>query len=166
MRSVLALLLVFSASPAYGAVKFDPQTGTGFVDRADVRKAFGWDDAALNARAGDVEFGYRTSTDDVYSVMCGRRTIRVPHQRVSSSTALKVRVERDGFALDGAVAGISGTSVAPAVGFPCPDERKPADKITKVELLCTSTRAALVASHGSSPAESHDLQVTESACHD
>jgi hypothetical protein len=122
------------ATPASAAVTYDPGAKTGFVGSADVRKAFGWTAAMLAARAGGVAFDHDFWTDDTYSVRCGGRTVPVVHHRVFGRYELTdALVSADGprshirygdsvtgFRLTGASSGISGTSVAPAVGRPCP----------------------------------------------
>jgi len=51
-----------------------------------------------------------------------------------------------GFRITGPTAGISGTSVAPAVGQPCPEPRGP--KITRADLVSTTMCWSLVVSSG------------------
>jgi hypothetical protein len=122
-----------TAAPARAAVAYDPLAKTGFVDAADVRDAFRWTDATLAARAAGLEFDHEFWIDDTYSVACGGAAFPVVHQREFGRYALTSTVAHGGrgqagaygkrlkgFTLSGAHAGISGTSVEPAVGQPCP----------------------------------------------
>jgi hypothetical protein len=119
------------ATPAPAAVTYDPVAKTGFVGAADLRHAFGWSAATLASRAGGVAFDHDFFTDDSYSVGCGGRTYPVLHHREFGRYELTDAVVRrssagygngiSGFRLTGAAFGISGTSVAPAIGQPCPE---------------------------------------------
>jgi hypothetical protein len=136
--ATLAAGVVFAA-PASAAVQYDPASRTGFVGAADVRRAFGWTAAMLAARAGGVAFDHDFWTDDTYSVVCGKRTYPVVHHKEYGHYELTEAVVRGagarsaagygggitGFRLGGATSGISGTSVAPAVGQPCPTGKGP-----------------------------------------
>ena len=127
------------AAPASTAVTYDPASRTGFVGAADVRRAFGWTAAMLASRAGGVSFDHDFWTDDTYSVVCGERTYPVVHHKEYGHYELTGTVVRGsgsrsasgygdgitGFRLTGASSGISGTSVAPAVGQPCPAGEDP-----------------------------------------
>jgi hypothetical protein len=143
-----------SATPAAAAVTYDPAAHTGFVDPADVRKAFGWSAAALAARADGIAFDHDFWTNDTYSVRCGRHRYPVVHPRVYGRYELAGAVVRragartatgygdrvTGFRLTGASFGISGTSVAPAVGQPCPaDGAEPGSTINSLRLVSTAT---------------------------
>jgi hypothetical protein len=171
------------AAPASASVRFDPDRGTGFVDGGDVRTPFRWSAAMLRARAAGVTFSHRRSIEDTYSVVCGwnaastghreHLTIVVTHVRESSSLNLRSSVAYDastataadpkgrvvGFRLTGAISGVSGTSVGPTVGAPCPDGRSYGETkiIDRVRLKSTATISALAASYRSL---SHDLLVT------
>ena len=149
-----------AAAPASAAVTYDPDAKTGFVAGADVRKAFGWTAATLTARAGRVAFDHDFWTDDTYSVRCGAATLPVVHHREFGRyelTGAVVRRDRPrtsagygdditGFRLTGASFGISGTSVAPAVGRPCPG--RPGATVDGLKLVGTATGWALAARSG------------------
>ena len=137
-------------APAAAAVTYDQAAKTGFVDGGDLRAAFGWTDAVLAQRAAGVVFDEEFWTNDTYSVTCGGAAFPVVHHRVFGRFGLGDVVVRDGyggppagFRLTGARAGISGTSVPPAPGQPCPEEKGPA--IDKVTLVSTTTGWALTA---------------------
>jgi hypothetical protein len=145
--AVLAAGIAFAA-PASASVTYDPATRTGFVDGADVQKAFGWSDAALASRASAVVFDHDFWTDDTYSVACGDHVFPVVHHREFGRYELTDAVVQDrrrgsrtgyagqpvGFRLAGAHAGISGTSVAPAVGQPCPEGAARGSAIDRIHL--------------------------------
>ena len=151
------------AAPASAAVTYNPVTRTGFVAAADVRQAFGWTPAKLAARAGGVAFDHDFWTDDTYSVVCGKRTYPLVHHREFGRYELTDAVVRSsgsraattdyagrsitGFRLAGASFGISGTSVAPAVGQPCPSRVKGA-KIDALRLVSSATGWSLAARSG------------------
>jgi hypothetical protein len=152
---------IASATPAAAAVTYDPVAKTGLVGAADVRRAFGWTAATLAARAGAVAFDHAFWTDDTYAVTCGGREYPVVHHKQYGHYELTDSVVRrgpradtgygtvvTGFRLAGAWAGISGTSVAPAVGQPCPAGRVPGATIDEVRLVSSATGWALRASWG------------------
>jgi hypothetical protein len=151
---------VAAAGPAAAAVTYDPEAKTGFVDRNDVRKAFGWTNAVLASRASGLAFGQEFWTDDTYSVTCGRQAFPVVHHREYGRFELADVVVRDGrrgsrtgyqgrltgFRLTGARTGISGTSVPPEVGQPCPQTPDQGPTIDRVAAVSTTTGWALTAS--------------------
>jgi hypothetical protein len=163
---VLASTALSPAAPASAAVRYDPERKTGFVDAADVRRAFGWTDAKLAARASTIVFDHDFWTDDNYTVACGRKPFPVVHHRVFGRFELAAVVTRTagrgsragygsggrltGFRLTGARFGISGTSVAPAAGQPCPAEQgqAPGAKVTRAVRLSSATGWALSARSG------------------
>lgn len=150
------------AGPAAAAVRYAPETQSGFAGAVDVRKAFGWSDAKLAARADGLVFGHDFWTTDTYSVSCGRGSFAVRHQREFGRLELTDVVVREsrrgaaggygqqprpaGFRIDGPYAGISGTSVAPAAGLPCPEPRGP--RITRAVLVSTTTGWSLTVGSG------------------
>ncbi|PRY33155.1 hypothetical protein [Pseudosporangium ferrugineum] len=150
------------ATPAAAAVRYDPRTKTGFAGAADVRKAFGWSDATLTARAGALTFSHDFWTRDTYSVSCGKGTFPVRHDREFGRYELADRVVREprrdapagyersrrttGFRITGPYAGISGTSVPPAVGDPCPEPR--GTTILRLRRVSTATGWSLSVSYG------------------
>jgi hypothetical protein len=121
MFSQLAAVLLVPAT----TVGYNPVEMTGFVAASDVRQAFGWTAADLTAHAGGVVFNHEFWTDDNYTVSCGGPSFPVVHHRVYGRFELTGQFVSDGyergFRLTGAHAGISGTSVAPAPGQPCPE---------------------------------------------
>jgi hypothetical protein len=152
-----------SATPATAAVTYDPATRTGLVGSADVRKAFGWSAAVLATRAGGIAFDHGFWTNDTYSVVCGNRRFPVVHPRVFGRYELADAVIRrsgsrtstgygagvTGFRLTGARAGVSGTSVAPAVGQPCPAAGAvPGSRIKALRLVSTAAGWTLGVSSG------------------
>lgn len=150
--SYLALLttaaqLVVPAPP----VQYDPATRTGVVTGGAVREAFGWDRRTLAARAPGVEFDHDFWTDDTYSATCGDRTYALVHHREFGRYELSGGVTGKGygspdFRITGAYAGISGTSVAPRTGQPCP--ARPGTTISRLRLTATATGWSLSATSG------------------
>ncbi|MGA5305770.1 hypothetical protein ACPCHT_38155 [Nucisporomicrobium flavum] len=150
------------AVPAAASVRYDPAAKAGFADAADVRKAFGWSEAALTAHAAGLDFGHEFWTEDTYTVSCGAGSFTVRHQREFGRFALADRVVREarrgapagygaparlaGFRITGPYAGISGTSVPPAVGGPCPEPR--GQKVTRATLTATTAGWSLTVSSG------------------
>ena len=150
------------AVPAAASVQYDPAAKSGFADAADVRTAFGWSDATLAAGAAGLAFNHDFWTADRYSVQCGKGPFVVEHQRDFGRFELTDVVVREprrgtptrygerprlvGFRITGPYAGISGTSVAPAVGQPCPEPRGP--RITRADLVSTTTGWSLTVSSG------------------
>ena len=166
----LAVVVAFAvagtaaAGPAAAWVTYDPETQTGFVDQADVRATFGWTEATLAARAAGTVFRHDFWTDDTYSVSCGGGAFPMVHHRVFGNYELTAVVARavgrtsstgyggrvTGFRLTGPSSGISGTSVGPMAGDPCPGDqgRPPGSKITRADLVSSSTGWALAAVSG------------------
>lgn len=150
------------AVPAEASVRYDPGTKSGFADATDVQKAFGWSDARLAAHAAGLVFSHDFWTEDTYSVSCGKGSFPVEHQREFGRLELTDRPVREprrgtssgygrrprlvGFRIAGPYAGISGTSVAPTVGQPCPEPRGP--RITRADLVSTTTGWSLTVSFG------------------
>jgi hypothetical protein len=159
------LAAVGVAAPAAAAVSYDPGTKSGFAGRADVQRAFGWTDTELARYASGVSFEQDFWTDDTYSVACGPRTFPVVHHREFGRFELIDTVVRrgghrtatgyagtlTGFRITGARSGISGTSVAPAIGQPCPQAGPP---ITAVRLVSTTVGWGLTVRSGR---RSHEL---------
>jgi hypothetical protein len=153
------------AGPAAASVTYDPEAKTGFVGKGDVRRAFGWSDAMLAARASGVVFGHGFWTDDTYAVSCGRAAFPVVHHRDYGRFELAGTVVHDarrdaaggyggkllGFRLAGARFGISGTSVPPTAGQPCPEDegQAPGSTIDRVRLVSSSSGWTLTVSSGS-----------------
>lgn len=149
LAGVTLAAITLTAAPAAAAVSYDPGSKIGFAGREDVRRAFGWSDAELAHRASGVSFEQDFWTDDTYAVTCGAKTFPVVHHREFGRFDLADTVVRGGkrtpagyggrltgFRITGARSGISGTSVAPAAGQPCP-RKGPA--ITAVRLVSTAT---------------------------
>lgn len=120
---------MLSASPARAEVTFDFAAHTGHAGATELRQAFGWDAAALRSRAAGLTFTRNTLVQDVYSVVCGpagTRPLRAVHARESGTYFLTSAVDRDprgevrGLRITGADAAISGTTVPPTPGLPCP----------------------------------------------
>ena len=161
-RLVIASATVAAAvafgTPVSASVTYDPETKTGFVDNSDVRDAFGWTGITLASRMRDVVFDHDFWTDDTYSASCGGKAVAIVHHRefgrFELTGAPATRRERGaaagyhgrpiGFRLTGASSGISGTSVPPAVGQPCPPAQAPSATIDKIHLASSTTGWALV----------------------
>jgi hypothetical protein len=166
VAAVIVAAGLLSAAPAAASVTYDPDTRTGFVDRADVQHAFGWTDATMSAKAGGIDFDHQFWADDLYSVTCGDRVFPVVHHRDYGRYELTDTVTRAGrgyhgkllgFRLTGAHSGISGTSVAPAAGQPCPGGQGQGT-IDAVRPVSTTTGWALTVTSGTL---SHQLLTRE-----
>jgi hypothetical protein len=129
--SALAAALV--AVPAFAAVTFNPEDGTGFVGKGDVQVAFTWNNKQLQENANGVSFSY--DTIDSYSAVCtwttgegtpGEQTHNVSHKFSSAVLSaldadprqVKGQKQFTGFILSGFGA-TSETGSAPVVGGPC-----------------------------------------------
>ncbi|MCY1141107.1 hypothetical protein OWR29_24175 [Actinoplanes sp. Pm04-4] len=126
------------ATPAAAAVSYDPKTMKGYVARSDLQKAFGWNDATLAAKTSGLVFNHDFWTNDTYTVSCGKTPFPVVHYREFGRYELRNAAVLDkgrgtaqgysgklvGFWITGASFGISGTSVPPDKGQPCPDATK------------------------------------------
>ncbi|AGZ41361.1 hypothetical protein [Actinoplanes friuliensis] len=148
-------------TPASAAVTYDPGTKAGFVARADVQKAFGWSSAKLTSRAPGVVFAHEFWTDDTYTASCGKKPFPVVHHKqygrfelagtvtyAGDRGAAAYRGKLIGFRITGPRFGISGTSVPPAVGQPCPRGHTPGATIDKIRLVSSATGWSLVATSG------------------
>jgi hypothetical protein len=152
---------VAAAAPASAAVTYDPQTKKGYVARGDLQKAFGWTDATLSAKASTLVFNHDFWTNDTYTVACGKTPFPVVHYREFGRYELRNAAVLDkgrgttkgysgrlvGFWITGPSFGISGTSVPPTVGQPCPDPTK-GPKVTSSRRTATVTGWALSVSAG------------------
>ncbi|MGX6606122.1 hypothetical protein ACWKSP_28940 [Micromonosporaceae bacterium Da 78-11] len=146
------------AGRASASVTYDPDTKAGFVAESEVRKAFGWTGATLAVRASGLVFDHDFWTDDTYSVSCGLAPFPVVHHEQFGRFELTDAVvhaaggygrQLAGFRLTGARSGISGTSVAPMVGQPCPDQAQPAGStVVSAQRLSSSTGWALAVTSG------------------
>lgn len=135
MRTALAAAAVFSISTiAMASVSIDFSTGAGFVGKGDVQLAYGWNNAQLQNKAGDVGFYAQSSAD--YDAVCvwttgtgtrGQHTHHVTHTTTSNlkdSIAYDARVKTQitGFNLRGFVLGstVESGDPIPVLGGPCP----------------------------------------------
>ncbi|MBM2619748.1 hypothetical protein JIG36_29990 [Actinoplanes sp. LDG1-06] len=138
---------------------YNPETNKGFVGSSDLIKAFGWTDATLKTKAAGLVFNHDFWTDDTYSVTCAARTFPVAHHREFGRYELFDAALNDkerggkayagklvGFWLTGPRFGISGTSVGPTVGQPCPDGTK--TTVMKAKLVSTTVGWGLSVSSG------------------
>jgi hypothetical protein len=157
LPQLIAALLTVGAAPAPTAgaapasIDYDISAKTGYVGAADVRAAYGWTVPTLGARAGGLVFNHDFWTDDTYAVSCGGPAFRVVHHRefgryeiADKPSYQRVGYGRKllGFRLTGPVAGISGTSVRPGRGQPCPAEGA-GTTITSTRLVSTAKGCAL-----------------------
>lgn len=124
--SGIIALVAFVAMTSFGAITFDPVTGTGFVGKGDVQLALGWNNAQLQSNS--VWFTY--VVEDIYEVEAEwytgpdhnvtRHTISVPRTvSVNASVVSESRKNSQdaitGFNLAGFGSYSSGGSV-PVVG--------------------------------------------------
>lgn len=172
---VAGAFAISSIGAAGAAVTFDPATGTGFVGKGDVQMPFGWNDAALQAKATGVTFGYVSSTDDAYQVVCGWDTtsqgggknstgpiikhhVQTKSANIGSSVTYDItKIDRKnpngkvtGFQLTGKTGEvIDEAGSVPVVGGDCPESQGDGiDKtIESVSLLSSTSTAALTAYH-------------------
>ncbi|WP_433378869.1 hypothetical protein ACQPZX_12460 [Actinoplanes sp. CA-142083] len=134
-------------------VTFDPSTNSGYVGATEVREAFGWSATTLSARAAGVAFQHGFWGEDTYTVSCGGSPFRMVHQHDYGHYELNVSVTRassgyrdvTGFRIDGAHAGISGTTPAPSPGDPCPQEHAGGSKVTRSSLVTSVSTWSLAA---------------------
>jgi hypothetical protein len=70
MPAVVGVLLAGAVASA--TVTFDPTSGTGFVGKGDVQLVFGWNNAQLQANAGNIEFQYSAGSVTESSWTCSR----------------------------------------------------------------------------------------------
>jgi hypothetical protein len=143
--------LTAGAAPAAAAARYDPAAKTGVVTGQDLRAAFGWSKPELASRAHGIVFDHDFWTDDTYSATCGTRTFPVVHHRDFGRFELTDEVTRDGyggvrFRITGPHSGISGTSVPPQPGQPCPEDETAT--IDRVALLSSATGWTLSATSG------------------
>jgi hypothetical protein len=145
-----------TAVPAYAEVGYDPGKKTGFVGAADLKAAFGWDDATLAERATGVEFEQNYWERDNYDMTCGGGPVfPIAHPKVGARYDLLDVVTRDdsgygkvsGFRITGSHRGVSGTSYLPGVGEPCPDGEG-ATTVTSKVLTSSEAGWSLVANSG------------------
>lgn len=57
--------IAVTATVAFAAVTFDPETGMGFVGKGEVQEAFGWNNRMLQENADAVDFRYAGTTVQV-----------------------------------------------------------------------------------------------------
>jgi hypothetical protein len=154
VASAAGLLLVVPGLAA-ASVTYDPATKAGFVDGIDVRQALGWTDQMLTARAARIAFQHDFWTDDNYSVACGGPAFPVVHHADYGNFQLTDTVVRSpsgyhrklaGFRITGAHSGISGTTVPPMVGQPCP--AGPGSTIEQARLVSSASGWDLTVSFG------------------
>jgi hypothetical protein len=144
--------LLIGVALAAAPVSYNPQAMTGFVGESEVRTAFGWSVPTLATRADGLEFTHEFWTDDTYSVSCGGKAFPVVHHRDFGRFGLIDKHERGygkltGFRITGASWGISGTSVPPAAGQPCPVGGR-GSTIEKSRLASSKTGCTLTATSG------------------
>ncbi|GGN75542.1 hypothetical protein GCM10010112_46900 [Actinoplanes lobatus] len=165
--SVIVMAVLALPGPAHAKVTFDFGTNTGFVDAEDVRQAFDWDAATLRSKAKGLEFEHLRLVQDTYVVVCGgagARPLRAVHTAQDAKEFLTVKVARKpgtrdvtGFRIVKAYAGISGTTVPPAPGTPCP-EPKPDEKVRTSRLVSTTVTTTLVAKSGPDRVELYQVR--------
>jgi hypothetical protein len=152
---------ILAAAPAHAEVAFDFAANTGTVGADEMRQSFGWDAGTVRARATGVEFAKDILVQDVYSVVCGPAgtpPVRTVHARQFAKEFLTMSVDRDkagevrGFRITGAEAGISGTTVPPTPGLPCPAPGT--GSVTSAVVVSTTTTLTLLATSGDT---THDL---------
>ena len=91
MKSLFGAGIVAGAlavsSVAGASVTFDPSSGTGFVGKGDVQVPWGWNNATLQAQAGNVTFSYSQIDSADYDVTCewDTGTRRVVHHVQTTS---------------------------------------------------------------------------------
>ena len=135
--ATLAMLAV-AAGAALASVTFDVATGKGFVGKGDVQLAFGWNNAKLQAQAGNVSFNYTQVDATDYEVVCEFDTgtrhvvhhVQTTHKSLSDALSYDVtKANRQnpqgdvtGFNLTGAtnVQQTASGDPIPSVGDGCP----------------------------------------------
>lgn len=153
LKALSALSLFAFAATASANVTFDPASGTGFVDKADVQLAYGWNAAALRKNAGDVTF--RLVSTQQYAAVCswttadgarGQQTLTVSLQSlkgVGSAVTYdqRTRTQIAGFTLTGFNGG-SADSIGtfPVVGASCPGSQGVDGTWTSVTMTSSALR--------------------------
>lgn len=108
--ALAALLVMALAIPAFAAVTFDPDTGTGFVGKGDVQLALGYNNKQLQDNASSLQFQAKSTKVTEVSWTCTNdrnentqereRTTTTTTQGVVSSIA-RERNQITGFNLTG-----------------------------------------------------------------
>jgi hypothetical protein len=118
--------VVATAGIAVASVSFDPATGTGYVDKADVQAAFGWKEGTFQANVRRVGFHAATYTSWTWDCVIGGESVSVTADLESSwvvaSEVVSTPGQRrsaSGFNLTGLGAQLSSTSDANPAS--CPD---------------------------------------------
>ncbi len=157
-RLVSVTVVAAIAAAACAAVSFDTSNGTGSVDAADVKGAFGWTTAQFGANASGVSFNYREQ--ETVNVTCtwfaaeGTGTAQTMTFPVSTSTewpllssVITGRKGVTGYSLNGFAYMISDGVSIPKLGQACP-YASPTAQVTSVSP--TSSFKVLTAMHGTS----------------
>jgi hypothetical protein len=102
--------IAVTATVAFAAVTFDPETGTGFVGKGEVQEAFGWNNRMLQQYADDVEFRSASKVITEVSWICtntNNDNIQERERTTTTSiaglleTVARERNQVTGFILDG-----------------------------------------------------------------
>jgi hypothetical protein len=126
-RSVRILSLALFASfgsAAIAEVRFDAETGTGFVGKGDVQLVFGWNNRALQDNVDAVEFQAKSITETTWSCTnenndnIQQRTRTTTTEGVVSSVA-RERNQITGFILTGYDGGATTETEGPKMNS-CP----------------------------------------------
>jgi hypothetical protein len=114
---LVTIALVAVPGSASASVSFDPTTGTGFVGKVDVKKAFGWSNTELQENASQVFFEYDEQW--VFSVTCGDVT-STHNTAVSSTLRSTSRLRRHVSGFEITDFGSTHTdNTTPVIGEPC-----------------------------------------------
>jgi hypothetical protein len=84
---VLTVLLV-SATAAFAAVIFDPETGTGFVGKGDVQLVYAWNNKQLQDNAASVQFRANSEVVSEVSWVCTKDEDHIQERARTSTSSI------------------------------------------------------------------------------
>jgi hypothetical protein len=115
--ALILIALVFVATAVSASVTFDAETGTGFVGKGDVQLIYGWNNQALQANAGDVQFQAMTSVESERSWICTNSNNENTQERERTTTTTTAGVVASIARMKNQVTGfiLAGYSGAPVV---------------------------------------------------
>lgn len=160
MMIAAAAALATVSTAALAIVTFDYGSGTGFVGKGDVQLKYGWNDQALQSKAGGVSFFVAKQEeykfDCTFTVEVGREKVREPRTQnrgstvaVNSSISFETRKNAQskitGFTLIGLGAETSSDGAVPVEGGRCPGGQFNDGVISDVEL--NSSEGGLFVKH-------------------
>jgi hypothetical protein len=132
----VAAAALVAASPALAAVSFDPATGTGHVDKADVEAAFGWREATFQANARKLSFHLESSASWTWDCTIDGQVVTIVSDQQASRAVGDVAT---GTGRHGGVSGFDLTGFAAASGAPTNPASCPSGSPANVHSASTET---------------------------